>query len=251
MKEINYLPQNEVDNLHERVEENLKWYYKGAGATPMHPRVRIRKARLAMAHRSCGALEPSSSSDAENARKVFVTFRGLSRNQAADERLWVHLCHSEYADYVRKRWLVKQRTKTGQIQAVRNHFFARTNRAVFRDNGVSRLWWLGRVAEDIAELGGDPDSFLEIVLHRQDIRSAILERPSTTMNPRVLKGLYEVMREHWRDEERRLFRRNVFRTWMKALNREGGVVLLDGLSDSKLENLAAVHAEAALKTASG
>lgn len=252
MNEVRYLPQKEVDALYERVEENLVWYYTGKGESPVRRGVRVRKARVAVPVRSLqGVLEPDSASDAKNARAVFTAIRGLTRHQASDARLWVQLCHDECAGYVRKRWLRPERSKAKRVQAVRNHFFARTSRAVFRDNGVSRLWWLGRVAEDIADLGADPELFLEILLHRQDIRSTILERPSTTMNRRVLHRLYDVMRRHWNNQDRRLFRRDVFRAWMKGLNREGGVLLLDALPDAALENLAADQADIALKTVGG
>ena len=57
------------------------------------------------------------------------------------------------------------------MQRVLNHFFAVGNRALVRDNGISRLWWLGKIANDVDN--EDPLRFLTILLHRQDVRSAL------------------------------------------------------------------------------
>ena len=125
------------------------------------------------------------------------------------------------------------------VREVRNHFFAVGNRALIRDNGVSRLWWLGKIAHDVTP--DEPREFLTILLHRQDVRSALIERPSVSMNRRLLRGIYTVMREHWVNGGA-LFERDAFRSWMVALNRRGGVVLLDALPDDALGQL--LHEEA-------
>ena len=120
------------------------------------------------------------------------------------------------------------------MREVRNHFFAMGNRALIRDNGISRLWWLGKIGHDVEP--ENPLEFLRILLHRQDVRSALIERPSVSTNRRVLRGIYEVMREHWHGGGT-LFARENFRLWMIALNRRGGVVLLDALPDQDLGQL--------------
>ena len=114
---------------------------------------------------------------------------------------------------------------------------------MIRDNAVSRLWWLGKIAHDVAP--EDPREFLTILLHRQDVRSALIERPSVSTNRRVLRRIYDVMREHWINGGA-LFGRDVFRSWMIALNRRGGVVLLDALPEEHLGQLVREEAEHAV-----
>ena len=120
------------------------------------------------------------------------------------------------------------------VRQIKNHFFARDSRALIRDNGVSRLWWLGKIAHEVSP--DDPREFLKILLHRQDVRSALIERPAVSMNRRVLQAIFVVMREHWVNGGK-LFKRETFRSWMVALNRRGGVVLLDALPQSALDRL--------------
>ena len=130
------------------------------------------------------------------------------------------------------------------VREVRNHFFAVGNRALIRDNAVSKLWWLGKIAHDIDP--ANPREFLTILLHRQDMRSALIERPSVSTNRRVLRGIYEVMREHWSDGGA-LFARKAFRSWMSALNRRGRVVLLDALPEEALGQLLREEARRAVE----
>ena len=138
--------------------------------------------------------------------------------------MWTWVCHCDCPAYVAGRWLTdRPKKEEDAVRKVENHFFAIGNRALIRDNGVSRLWWLGKIAHDVSP--DNPREFLTILLHRQDVRSALIERPSVSMNRRVLHGIFGVMREQWADGGK-LFERQAFRSWMVALNRRGGVVLL-------------------------
>ena len=53
------------------------------------------------------------------------------------------------------------------------------------------------------------------------------------------------MKKHW-SGDRSLFKREVFRNWMIALNRRGGVILLDAMSRDELYRLVAAEADAVI-----
>ena len=129
-----------------------------------------------------------SDSDVDNALVVYGELSQLTPHQASIERMWAHMCHFECPKYVATRWLKVSDPKI-QKEAARTKleitFFAGGTRALIRDNGVSRLWWLGKTAADIAP--EDPRKFLTILLYRQDVRSALIERPSISMNKRLLR----------------------------------------------------------------
>ncbi len=189
-----------------------------------------------------------SDTDPENAAVVYGALSELTPHQASMERVWAWLCHCDCPQYVAWRWLGDRPDEPDiALRKVTNHFFARGNRAVIRDNGVSRLWWLGRIAHDVDP--NEPGRFLELLLHRQDVRSALIERPAVSMNRRVLKVIYETMRDHALEgpEDSKLFKREAFRSWMVALNRRGGVVLLDALPDNALARLVREEAERAVE----
>ena len=249
MNKLKYYTLETVDNLRQKAHLHLEWYYKKEGASPNRgPLGGSRETRLELPQFHSELVVDSSkpsSNDPENALIVYNALRSLTPHQASLECLWVYLSHCVCDDYVRKRWLTKGESDDEKAaKKVRNHFFAGGTRALIRDNGVSRLWWLGKTAHDVAR--NDPGQFLQILLFRQDVRSALLERPSLSMNVRVLREIYKILLKDWQDEKK-LLERFTFRDWMKALNRRGGVILLDSLPDKELEELLRSEAEKALR----
>lgn len=242
-----------VERLRDTVETRLDWYYDPrehdvdpiltATDAVRDSRLEVRKdaAKLklilpddvSIAEGESG--NPTGAADAESALAVYDAFSILTPQQAADERLWTYLCHVEYPKYVSRRWLSTRPAENDDaVRKVRNHFFARGNRPLIRDNGLSRLWWLGSIANEVEP--DAPHEFLTRLLHRQDVRSALIERPSVSMNRQVLRAINAVMREYWQ-RNKSLFERRQFRAWMIGLNRRGGVVLLDALPSQPLAEL--------------
>ena len=249
MPNLRYYTSSIVDDLRREVKRNLAWYYKPTGPPPLAGvNVGVRESNIEaprLADRLLIDRENPSSNDGANALAVYDALSALTPHQASMERVWVWLCHNDCPSYVAGRWLDQRSGKHDGDGAtkVRNHFFASGNRALVRDNGVARLWWLGKIANETDP--EDPSRFLEILLHRLDVRSALIERPSVSMNRRVLRTIYRVMQEHWNDD-RKLFERDIFRSWTIALNRRGGVVLLDAMSDDDLYRLIREEASAAV-----
>ena len=251
MTRLRYFSSETLETLRQTVSDRLDWYYSPKGAFPSMPFSGTRESRLpdpALAKKLVTKDRQPYKTDVENALRVYEALSTLTPHQASIERVWTYLCHCDCPQYIANRWLTQRPDKEEDaVRKVRNHFFARGNRALIRDNGVSRLWWLGKIAYD-----ADPDNprnFLTILLHRQDVRSALIERPSVSMNRRVLRGIYKVMDSHWNDG-RALFKRETFRRWMIALNRRGGVVLLDALSNESLTKLLQKEAKDALSEGS-
>ena len=250
MPHLKYYTSKALEELKSSVAEHLDWYYSQDGTPPnVEPPSGVRGTQTAYEEFAHGLLvnpEQRSGTDAQNALTVYGALSVLTPHQASVERMWAYVCHSLCPGYVAQRWLGDGRSEKPDVdvQRVLNHFFAVGNRALVRDNGISRLWWLGKIANDVDH--EDPLRFLTILLHRQDVRSALIERPSVSMNRRVLRGIYSVMRDHW-ENGGALFERETFRSWMVALNRRGGVVLLDALPDADLLELLRGEAERALE----
>ncbi len=248
MTQLQYYTTEALEDLRRTITSRLDWYYAPAGDLPTFvPPMGVRSSHIpapVLAENLRTDVNQPPSTDVDNALTVYVALSNLTVHQASIERMWVYLCHRDCPQYVAARWLNQRPEKDEDaIREIRNHFFAVGNRALIRDNGVSRLWWLGKIAHDVDR--ENPRQFLTILLHRQDVRSALIERPSVSMNVRVLKGIYNVMLEHWNNGGA-LFERQAFRTWMVALNRRGGVVLLDALPDEALGRLLHEEAERAI-----
>ena len=249
MSKLKYYTLESVENLRQKIQSHLEWYYEKEDIVPnLSPLGGIRESRLELPQFNLKLVVDSSkpsSNDPENALVVYEALNSLTPHQASLECLWVYLSHCVCDDYVRKRWLARRPSDDAKaVKKIENHFFAKGSRALIRDNGVSRLWWLGKTAHEIASK--DTGQCLQVLLYRQDVRSALLERPSISMNTRVLRGIYKILLKDWQAEQE-LFVRATFRDWMKALNRRGGVILLDSLPDRELEELLRLEAEKALR----
>ena len=248
MTQLRYFTSKALEELRRTIADHLDWYYAPSGAFPAFiPTTEVRESRLevsGLAERLVMAASHPSGTDVDNAILVYDALSELTSHQASIERLWVYLSHCDCPQYVAARWMTQRPEKDEDAtRDVRNHFFATGNRALIRDNGVSRLWWLGKIAHDVDPT--NPREFLTILLHRQDVRSALIERPSVSMNRRVLRGIYEVMQGHWANGGA-LFEREAFRSWMISLNRRGGVVVLDALPENALRLLLCEEAERAI-----
>ena len=249
MTQLRYYTTDALEELRLNVADNLDWYYAPEGTPPQATTWSdFRQSKIsapALDRQLKIDLKRPPETDVTNAILVFEALSELTSHQASFERLWACLCHSDCPNYVASRWLQNRPDQTKDaVRKVHNHFFAKGNRALIRDNGVSRLWWLGKIANDVDSQ--DPRKFLTILLHRQDVRSALIERPAISMNRTVLRAIYEVMKNHWANGGE-LFERQNFRSWMVALNRRGGVVLLDSLSDDVLAELLREEAERVLR----
>ncbi len=254
MAKLRYYTVRALDELRRSIEERLDWYYKPSGESP-EPPGGFRESRLVEAPDLADRLAMNddavpSSTDPENAAVVYEALSSLTPHQASMERVWTWLCHCDCPQYVAWRWLSNRPDDPDNaVRKVANHFFVRGNRTLIRDNGISRLWWLGKIAHDVDP--DDPRRFLDLLLYRQDVRSALIERPAISMNQGVLQVIYRTMRKHAPDgpENSALFKRKAFRSWMVALNRRGGVILLDALPNNELAQLVNEEAERAVANA--
>lgn len=246
MQFVRFFTEDAVDHLRSTIEDRLDWYYAERGDPRTWPESKsssVKKSATTLV--LDGETGTAHRRDRENALRVYDYLSDLRPEEAAEERLWVYLAHVECHQYVRSRWLGRQPKETAAaVRKVENHFFARGARALIRDNGVSRLWWMGKIARDVD--GDRPGQVLGLVLHTQDIRSSLLERPAVSRNIGVLREICAVMADHLRREEMMLFRRRTFRAWMRGINARGGVVLLDALRPEALRELLQEEAEKAL-----
>lgn len=242
MTKVQYLTASTVNDLRRTVKENLNWYLQPESIVPIimdEGQIRLTQLEFdANGLRQALYRQDAAESTSDNVCSIAVyqELSMLTPHQAIDERLWVWLSHFQYPEYITKRWLSSGSDKEGEIERrIIAHHFTGDSRSVIRDHGLSRLWWLGRTANLVYP--DDPKLFLDVILHRQDIRSALIERPSLSMNINVLRAVFEIMLEQWNEEREnaRLFERESFRDWMRRLNSRGGVVLLDSLPKGALE----------------
>lgn len=235
MKRIRYLeyfPSDGVGLLKGTVSKNQDWYLSNGLKRELKlPEPKTSSVQAELVHleldTSAGVLE----NDIENSILLYRAFQDLTPHQASDERIWCCLCHTAYRSYVRARWLHNVR-QTNIEKNIANHYFVNGTRGLRRDNGISRLWWLGYIAHKVDT--ESPVRVLQVIHRTADTRLNLIDRPSIFSNVRLLRAIYKSMESFW--DEDILFLRENFRSWIISLNRWGGVLVLDSLSDVALEN---------------
>ena len=190
--------------------------------------------------------EKDNDHDVENCSSICRVLDSLTLQQAADKRVWVYLTHFVFFDYVRARWPMPFRKSaesdedwhTRKIRHIKAHYFVGSTRGLIRDNAISRLLWIGRVAGRCKNFS--QEQALRILLKRADVRANLLERPTLSMSEEIFNAVMFVLGEDYKNKkDEGLFGRLAFREFMKQLNRTGGSRMLNILPERVLLDLVA------------
>lgn len=179
--------------------------------------------------------------DMKNSLIVGRALSNLDPSTANEERIWVRLAHIEAFDYCRIRWLstLSDDQIPGQVE---KHFFAPHQTGIRDDHALSRLWWNNQIATICQP--EDVESALKLIMKTADIRSNFVERIWMTSRRRISGAVLRAMQfEPWITEAEANFRE-----FMKAVNRLGGGVVFETLSDDETDSFVAdcvKHAKAA------
>jgi hypothetical protein len=104
--------------------------------------------------------------DLESTIAIYSALQKLTPLQATDERLWAYLTHVTYWKYMAGRW--------GGSPVKDRYFFRSRGLSGLVINGLSRLWWFGRVSHDPTR--ADPWELTRVLLGSQDIQTGLLQR---------------------------------------------------------------------------
>ena len=184
----------------------------------------------------------TSLTDARNVEIVYEAMQGLTDSQASEERLWAAYTFHEQLDYMKYRWPAKD------VSGMKNHYLFSygAHRSLFR-NGMSRLWWLGRVTKDKSRK--NPYELTKYVCEHTDIIQSICEQP-VCQQPRIMRGvikaLYDLDQAYEQEtvkdvpqEERRgvHIEKTIIQDLGKYLNLLSGTYLIDMYEEQKIYDI--------------
>lgn len=160
-----------------------------------------------------------SLTDLENIQRVYNHMRFLSDSQASDERIWAAYSFYECIDYMRYRWPARR------VKDIENRYLFgySIQRSLFR-NGISRLWWIGRVTYDNTR--SDPYELTRFLCKNQDFIESICGR-NVFNNPVVGKTTISALLDAEREGIQ--ITREVVRDIGEYVNLLGGIYLIDSL----------------------
>lgn len=171
--------------------------------------------------------------DSDNCRRILEVLPTISPANATDERLWVTLCFGRFSSYVRERWQFRDSNEDRFFKHVLNHWFAPRVRDRMRDNGISRLWWMGYVAQRVP--GMSTEQVHELLYSNSAYRSDLLERNTSANALNVLAAVLTVSQRA--SEEGVPYNRVAWRDFMKQVNFLGGRRNLAAMTQESLVEL--------------
>ena len=139
-------------------------------------------------------LDPTSTSDAENAGLVFDYLGPISRTLASDRRLWSYVTCVEFRAYSTERWpLEGERWKS---RAKSRWIVTNSSRGTLLRNSLARLWWGAFLTRDeagerrLTSASGDPLAYTKALFARQDTFLQLIDR-EIAMVPDLLFGILD------------------------------------------------------------
>ena len=191
---------------------------------------------------------PDSSKDIDNVKLIYPALKHLTVEQAMDGRLWTHLTHVEYWNYMRKRWDVDgENIKDGEsieenekkqklAKKIKERYFLYSednSRALIR-NGIARLWWFGYLTYD-SNNSEAPFALTQVLLEYQDIQAALLER-TFGKNRDILQICLIALREKMDEIKNSGGRaKEIIQDLGKYVNLLGGTYFLDTMDKTMLK----------------
>jgi len=173
--------------------------------------------------------EGSDRKDLENTKILYEAYRSLTPTQASDARLWTHLTHVNFWNYMQQRWPLNEAKKP--INRVRDRYFLRSLKLeTLIRNGLSRLWWYGFLTYD--ENRSNPWELTEILLSRADLAVGITER-AFGCNVNIRTAILEFLAENPDVKESE----NLSRELLVRLNLVGGVKNLPFLEIEEIKSV--------------
>lgn len=176
--------------------------------------------------------------DMINTEVVYRALPGLTPFGASRDELWATLTLGHYAQYVRRRWRATSQQDIDLRRNYKLHYLSSGIRNRWRDNAVSRLWWLRHYSH--AMLPDDPQKALRVLFFRdKNLGEALLTKPSIATVPSVARAVLEISYDRFIDPGTSPFSRDGFRSVIKDIDVASGRSLLSLLSDADVNGLVA------------
>lgn len=176
--------------------------------------------------------------DFHNTKILYKNLNFLTPRQAADERFWAGLCHEAFYDYVRRRWKYdKKRTFSEEdtITQIKSRFFFKSgSRESILVNTLSKYWWARYIfSDEQLNIIGTRDFYSKIFY--------ILSR-SFIGNRTLCNGFIKFLK-YFKERDIKLDSEVHIRPAISELNKRGGAVILDCLTEDEIASIMIEYVE--------
>lgn len=171
-------------------------------------------------------------SDAHNCKELYEGLSWLSPADATDERFWVTLCFTGGNSYLKHRYRDKLSPK-----GVRDHWTWRGHKPIYRDNGLSRLWWMGFVAS--RAIDWNIEAALDVLLVNSDYCLQLMGRQEIVSNEALFTAILSITRDAF--EKKIEYKREPFRKFMQEVQYLQARSNLGAIEQEKLTEILQPH----------
>lgn len=230
--EIEFFRQQAMENLRASIPDNIHLY-----ATSSDPWIEkyFISQDISLPIVSSGIEIPEidllvggeSTNDGPNAVTLHKALKGiLNPVQASDRRVWTAMAHSNFYEYMTKRWPVKEELNENNTNGtVTDRYFMA--RGLLR-NGISRLYWFAEMTYD--ETLEDPYEYTKYLLSNQDLMNQV-DGQAYCRNKSTLQVVLKTLKEAGKLSE------SQNRSFFERLCKRGGTIMLDALPKEALSEL--------------
>ena len=183
--------------------------------------------------------ETPTKTDFNNIKIVYENLKFLTESQASDERFWAGLCHDKFYNYMRYRWgnriINKNNSHDKEVTRIGRAYFyegvTAGKRKSLARNGLSRLWWIGRLTYD--ESYNDPFELTKLITFDISVSILYLMSSKFTKNDITRKGMLKALLEYKNSGKK--VDKKVLNYLIKSLNILGGSYLLDFYGEEEIK----------------
>lgn len=162
----------------------------------------------------------------KNSVIIWKALHHLPAALATEDRIWSRLSHVECFEFSRNRWIKTESDPEKLGKLIRTHFFAPSLTRFRDDHAIGRLWWNAYVAKQL--MPQNQERALELILSKADTRLNLVERSMSFGRLNVGQAILRIM-----DKQPDIVgSESGFRDFMKAVNRYGGGIVFEALTDS-------------------
>ena len=171
--------------------------------------------------------------DISNIKIIYDNLKNLTDSQASDERLWAGLCHTLFWNYMQKRWPLPEDESDCEKFILQHYFFNHGARSTIT-NGLSRLWWYGRLTYDETNTN-NPYELTEYIANDINVKGFMLFGSNFSRNRTIQRVFLYTIKKYEEDHNLELSREE-FLELRKKMVLWSGKLAIDVMDNEILKN---------------
>jgi hypothetical protein len=176
------------------------------------------------------------STDMVNTEIIFEALPGLNPFNASRDEIWATLCFGAFRQYVQRRWRPKSQQSIDLRRNYQLHYLSSGIRDRWRENAVSRLWWLRHYAQSVQP--DNPQRVLSLLFFRdKNLGEAMLTKPAISTVPPVARAIFREAYMAFIHPGGKQYSRAAFRGFIKDVDVDTGRTLLPIMDDDTAQAL--------------